>query len=293
MGGLDIIHQHDYIASSLACQLGPVPYVFTNHSSYFLHEIQAGRGRSYARLGQRGMKLIIAPSPELAEESARTWGAGVPVHYVPNGVDPSAFTPTTSSFGTGRLTILCPRRMDPKNGVIYLVRAYLEACATDPLFRDTTLVVTGSATGGEHRSYDAEVRELAASSAFSSQIQFVGNVPAQEMARLYASAQIVCIPSLVEAVSLAALEAMACGLPVVASAVGGLPEVVLPGRTGELVPPADPVALTRALTKLVASARLRAEYGAAGRELVVSQYTWTHVAEATYELYARAIGRRS
>jgi glycosyltransferase involved in cell wall biosynthesis len=106
------------------------------------------------------------------------------------------------------------------------------------------------------------------------------------LARLYGEAQVAVVPSLYEGFSLPAIEAMSCGVAVVATTGGALPEVVgTDGETGLLVPPDDPDALAAAIGRLLDDPTLRARLGAAGRRRVVSRFTWQVTAAGTTACY--------
>ncbi len=108
----------------------------------------------------------------------------------------------------------------------------------------------------------------------------------------YRFATLAALPSRIEGLSQALLEAMSLGVPVIASAAGGNPELVYPGETGLLVPPLDPAAWTRALDRMLGDDAFRARVAAAGRELVRSQFTMPRTAERTEVVYREAIARR-
>ena len=113
-----------------------------------------------------------------------------------------------------------------------------------------------------------------------------------QMADLLRSADVVVCTPWYEPFGIVPLEAMACGVPVVGSAVGGLLDSVVDGRTGILVPPRDPVAIARAVRSLLDSPEQRAAYGRAGRERVLAHYTWDRVAASTAQIYARVMAAR-
>jgi glycosyltransferase involved in cell wall biosynthesis len=117
-------------------------------------------------------------------------------------------------------------------------------------------------------------------------VRFVSGVSDEEIVRLYAEAEVAVVPSLYEGFSLPAVEAMACGVPLVATTGGALPEVA--GRDGEtalLVPPGDPGALAAALCRALEDPGLRARLGAAGRERVLRRFTWRATALGTAQQY--------
>ncbi|HAO31901.1 MAG TPA: glycogen synthase, partial [Candidatus Competibacteraceae bacterium] len=132
-------------------------------------------------------------------------------------------------------------------------------------------------------------------------------VPRQTTIALYSHAAIFCCPSVYEPFGIINLEAMACGTPVVGSAVGGINEVVVHGETGFLVdphlssePPHDPIApakfeqgLAEAINRLAADEDLRERMSQAGRERVERYYSWRSIAQQTYDLYRRLRPQRS
>jgi glycosyltransferase involved in cell wall biosynthesis len=107
--------------------------------------------------------------------------------------------------------------------------------------------------------------------------------------QLYSHCTVFCCPSVYEPFGLINLEAMGCEAPVVASAVGGILEVVEDGKTGLLVPPAQPDALAEALNRVIANPTLARDMGRAGRKRVEEKFSWASVAERTEQVYADAI----
>src|SRR6185312_9270124 len=115
-------------------------------------------------------------------------------------------------------------------------------------------------------------------------VEFVKGVTTERIVELYAEAEVACVPSLYEGFSLPAVEAMACGVPLVATTGGAVPEVVgRDGETGLLVPPGDPQALAAALLRALGDAELRARVGAAGRARALEQFTWRACALGTVD----------
>jgi glycosyltransferase involved in cell wall biosynthesis len=121
-------------------------------------------------------------------------------------------------------------------------------------------------------------------------VTFVGRVPLAELVRWYQRSELVASPSLYEGFGLPAAEAMACGLPVVATSAGAFPEVVEDGVTGRLVPPADTRALAEAIRELLANPELRRSMGEAGRSRVEERFTWRQTALETLALYEEVAG---
>jgi glycosyltransferase involved in cell wall biosynthesis len=117
-------------------------------------------------------------------------------------------------------------------------------------------------------------------------VEFVSGVPDQRIVELYSEAELAVVPSLYEGFSLPAIEAMSCGVPVVATTGGALPEVVgKDGDTAFLVPPGDAEALAGRIRDALGDPDARARVGAAGRQRVIDQWSWRHTAERTVEQY--------
>src|SRR2546425_4595012 len=145
------------------------------------------------------------------------------------------------------------------------------------------LTIVGEDWGGV-----AMLRSLARALGVERQIIFTGALPRDEVIQAYASADIFVLPSLFEPFGIVLLEAMAAGLPVVASAVGGIVDVVADGKTGLLVPPGKPLALAAGLEQLVSDSSLRARMAGEARRRV-SGYSWDLIVPRVVEVYREAI----
>ncbi|MEQ1855824.1 MAG: glycosyltransferase family 4 protein [Longimicrobiales bacterium] len=170
------------------------------------------------------------------------------------------------SLPSSRPLVVCAGRLTREKGFAHLFRAFdrvldhLETREPRPL-----LVCMGSGP------VEAELRSLASSLENGRDIRMLGYVP--NARRVLAAAQVAVVPSIWdEAFGLAALEPLACGVPVIASAAGGLPEIVEHGRTGLLVPPADEGALTQSLLELIRDPALCRRMGTAGRERALTHF---------------------
>ncbi|GAA1426427.1 glycosyltransferase family 1 protein [Microlunatus lacustris] len=209
---------------------------------------------------------------------------------VPCGVDATHFTPaddgTPVPARTRRHRLVTVGRPVPRKGFAVVV----EALAGLP---DTELLVVGG-TGDPGADPELDrLRELAARVGVTDRLHCLGQVPRPTMPALLRSADAVVCAPWYEPFGLVPLEAMACGVPVVAAAVGGMLDSVADGVTGLLVPPQDPAALRSALATLLAAPERRAQWGAAGRQRVLERYTWPRVAAATTDVYAAVLDRRS
>jgi glycosyltransferase involved in cell wall biosynthesis len=124
-------------------------------------------------------------------------------------------------------------------------------------------------------------------------VRFVGRVGRADVPALLRSADVVACVPWYEPFGIVPLEAMACGVPVVGAAVGGLLDSVVDGETGLLVPPRDPAATAAALGRVLADEELRLRLGRAAAEHVATRFGWAHVAELTEGVYAQLAGVRA
>ena len=195
---------------------------------------------------------------------------------VPVGVDHTVFRPCEDvTPQPGRIMVTSSSDV-PMKGLVPL----LEAVAKLRTERDVELTVIGRPTEGGR--VDRAIARLGLADA----VHCVSGISDDALARLYGEAEVAVVPSLYEGFSLPAIEAMSCGVAVVATTGGALPEVVgSDGETGLLVPPDDPGALAGAIARLLDDPGLRARLGAAGRERVVSRFTWQVTAAGTAACY--------
>jgi glycosyltransferase involved in cell wall biosynthesis len=210
---------------------------------------------------------------------------GVPgemMHTVPLGVEPDVFYPDPAAAVPGRIVVVTSADV-PLKGLLVLLDA-LAKLRTE--HENAHLVCVGRATPGGPT--DRRIDELGLRDA----VTFRHGLPQDELVQLLQSAQVAVVPSIYEGFSLPAIEELACGLPLVATEVGALPELVGPdGESGLLVPPGDAEALAVALSTLFDDPELRARMGAAARRRVCERFTWQATAAATAEWYAERIER--
>jgi glycosyltransferase involved in cell wall biosynthesis len=199
------------------------------------------------------------------------------LHIVPVGVDQKQFRPLPHIARVpGRLMTTASADV-PLKGLTYLIEA-LAKVRTER--EDAHLVVIGQP---RHKSaVPAQIERLGLQGA----IEFVSGVSDERIVELYAEAEIAVVPSLYEGFSLPAIEAMACGVPLVTTTGGALPEVVgEPGDGAMTVPPGDPGALAQMLIDVLGNDELRARLGERGRRRVLDRFTWRKTAEGTAEQY--------
>ena len=207
---------------------------------------------------------------------------------IPCGVDTDRFRPAPvrrPRIGGLPHRVLVVGRLVARKGVDDVIRAI-----ADPAhgLGDVELLVAGGPPG-DLLDADPEVgrlREVAERLGASDRVRFLGSVPRAEVPRLIQAADVVVTAPWYEPFGIVPLEAMACGKPVVGTAVGGLLDTVVPGVTGELVAPRDPVGLAAAVRGLLADPARRAAYGEAGRRRAVELYDWRRVVQQTEAVYA-------
>ncbi len=230
----------------------------------------------------RALPAVVTVSQNSRQDIVAQMGvAPERMTVVPVGVDHTVFRPFEDVNPVpGRIMVTSSSDV-PMKGLVPL----LEAVAKLRTEREVALTVIGRpAEGGR---VDRAIARLG----LADVVQCVSGISDDALARLYGEAQVAVVPSLYEGFSLPAIEAMSCGVPVVATTGGALPEVVgTDGETGLLVPPDDPGALAGAIGRLLDDADLRSRLGAAGRERVVSRFTWQVTAAGTAECYRAVLG---
>lgn len=202
---------------------------------------------------------------------------------VPVGVDTTVFRPYDHVEPIpGRLMVTSSSDV-PMKGLVPL----LEAVAMLRSEREIELVVIGNPRVGGRVAKAIERLDLAQT------VRCITGITDGDLARLYGEAQVAVVPSLYEGFSLPAIEAMACGVPVVATTGGALPEVVgKHAETGILVPPNDPGALAAAIGQLLDDPALRKKIGDAGRGRILDRFTWQVTASGTAACYEALLGKR-
>jgi glycosyltransferase involved in cell wall biosynthesis len=207
------------------------------------------------------------------------------ITIVPCGVDVSHYTPhgpvAPRTSGSRRPRLLYVGRLVMRKGIGNAITALAE-------IPDAELVIAGGPDPAELH-LDSEVkrlRRLAGRCGVSDRVRFLGRVDRSDLPELYRSADaVMCVPWY-EPFGLTAVEAMACGVPVVASAVGGLSDTVVDGVTGLHIPPRRPDLAAAAVRRLLADPGLRRRLGAAGRTRATERYAMEHVINSTLGAYA-------
>ncbi|MEP7022948.1 MAG: glycogen synthase [Actinomycetota bacterium] len=295
----DLVHSHTWYANMgghLASLLAGIPHVVTVHSLEPLRPWKAEQlGGGYAlsswceRTAVEAAAAVIAVSDGMRADLLACYPAVAPerVHVIRNGIDTREYAPDHSTdvlerYGVdpGRPLVVFVGRITRQKGLPVLLGA---AAALNP---EAQLVLCAGQPDTEELA--TEVTDLVAGlrETRSGVIWLTGMLPRPEIIQLLTHATAFVCPSVYEPLGIVNLEAMACGTAVVASRVGGIPEVVADGETGLLVPPDDPAALAAALNSLVSDPARAEALGLNGRARAVAEFDWASIAEQTAGLYA-------
>lgn len=300
----DLIHAHYWlsgIAGDLLRCRWDVPLLMTFHTlaqaKNRVARTEAENETSQRILGERrlmhSVDAVMAFNPQ--EKAEMTWfyrAEPGKVCVVPAGIDTDIFTPD-DRVGARRLLGLSPAepvilfvgRIDPIKGIDVLVDALCglrrELWQTSP----PRLVLIGGGQG--EAAFDALKRGAAANNILD-QITFAGSIPHDALPTYYRAADVVAVPSFYESFGLVAVEAMACGTPVVASRAGGLAFTIDDGRTGFLVPQNDAEALAERLRAILVDCELRARLGASAA-VAAQRFGWPIIAGRVVHIYDRLI----
>ncbi len=296
----DLVHAHFWmsgVASRLAARVLSLPWAQTFHAlGVVKRRHQGSRDTSPPeRLAIESSlvadaDLIIATCSDEVFELARLGADPQRLRVVPCGVDVDHFTPDGPAEprrpGVPRIVIVT--RLVERKGVGNVITALAEV-------PDAELVVAGGPPRDRLRR-DPEalrLRALAEDAGVADRVELRGAVARPDVPALLRSADVVACVPWYEPFGIVPLEAMACGVPVLASAVGGLIDTVVDGVTGLHVPPRSPERIAEALRALLADAELRDTLGRAGARRVRARFAWSRVAEDTLAAYASVLARQT
>jgi len=303
LDGAQLVHSHTWYANfggHVAKLLHQVPHVVTTHS------LEPARPWKAEQLGAGGYALssfcertaieaadaVVAVSAGMREDIMAAYPAVEPerIDVIHNGIDPEQYSPdpgtdVLDAYGIDRSRpyVLFVGRITRQKGIVHLL-----AAAHD--FDPSAQIVLAAGAPDEpaiEREVTEGVERLQKERDGVIWIQKM--LEKSEVIQLLTHAAVFVVPSVYEPMGIVNLEAMACETAVVASAVGGIPEVVADRETGLLVPPADPPALAAAVNELLADPERASRMGLAGRARVLEHFTWRAVAERTLELYGRLV----
>lgn len=220
--------------------------------------------RPLVRRVWREANRVFAVSESLRDLARTMWPAGR-IDTIPNGVDLDAFTSGPRPAAGTPKTLLVAAQLIERKGIQHLIAAL--ARLPRPLRAEVRLRLCGTGP------FQGILQRQAAAAGLQEQVSFAGLVPHEQLPQEHRSAYAFVLPTLQEGLPLALLEAMASGLPVVATTVGGIPSVLRDGIEGLLVPPGDEVALARALERILSDESLASGMGSAARARVAA-WSW-------------------
>jgi glycosyltransferase involved in cell wall biosynthesis len=291
----DVVHSHYWmsgLAAVSAARVAGVPVVHTFHTLGVVKQRYEGdddtsppqRISTEKMIGREAAGIVATSTDEVGELTRM----GVPrprISLVPSGVDADWFVPEGERAPRGGFAhrLVSVGRLVPRKG-------FATAIAALRALPDTELVIAGGPDKTElaDNGHARFLRSFAESMEVGDQVKLVGRVSREQLPALLRSADAVVCTPWYEPFGIVPLEAMACGVAVVASAVGGLSDTVVDGITGALVPPRKPRALAGTLHHLLGHPAMLEQLGAAGRDRAWARYSWQRVAAETVRAYERA-----
>jgi len=314
----DVVHCHTWytqMGGVLASQLWDIPFVLTTHSLEPLRPWKVEQlGTAYhlsswmERTAIQAADAVIAVSKETRNDVFEHFGsAEAKTHIIHNGIDLDEYQPVEHTEALERRGVdpkkpyvLFVGRITRQKGIIHLVDAIPDI---DP---EIQVVLLAGAPDTEHIGREMKEHVAAAREQRKGIIWVDEMVSRAEVIQFYSHATVFCCPSVYEPFGIINLEAMACETPVVASAIGGIPEVVIPEETGVLVDlqlepgtflPMDPEAFSRGLAaginRVAANPSVARRMGIAGRTRAAEHFSWHAIAKKTLDLYEELVERRT
>jgi glycosyltransferase-like protein len=294
-GGFDLIHAQDCLSANAALELrdaGVIPHVIRT-----VHHIDDFTSRSLIECQDRSITrpdALLCVSEPWVERLRRDYG--VAAELVRNGVDTRRYRPARdaserrrdrATFGLDdRFTVMTVGGIEPRKGSLTLLEGFAALRARAPEL-EPLLIVAGGATLFDYRHeverFHARVSELG----LGPSVRVLGSLPDGEIEALYRAADVFAFPSTKEGFGLAALEALASGLPVVASELDAFTTYLEPGRNATLVPVGDSRALGAALAELARNGHTRTLREAGLR--VAAKYTWDRAAATHEDVYRKLL----
>jgi glycosyltransferase involved in cell wall biosynthesis len=232
--------------------------------------------------------VVTATTRYLAEVTAKYCPAGKPIHVIPFGVDCDLFKPASIDTLSGPRSAIVRlgffKNLERKYGPEVLIEAFARIAAECPEAR-----LTMAGRGEMNDSLRGRVAELG----LSDKVDFPGRLPHEQMVAAMQGTDLFVMPSTCqESFGVAAIEASACEVPVVATKVGGVPEAVVDGETGVLVPPFDAERLAEACIGLIRDSNRRRQLGKVGRKFVLDHYQWHQNAATMASVYGQLLSRQ-
>ncbi|HET9498932.1 MAG TPA: D-inositol-3-phosphate glycosyltransferase [Marmoricola sp.] len=309
LGHYDLVHSHYWLSGqvgALARDRWGVPLV---HSMHTMAKVKNGAladgdtPEPAARIiGEEQVveaaDMLIANTDDEAKDLINCYDADAArVEVVHPGVDLGLFRPRPPQEARSRLglpadgdVLLFVGRIQPLKAPDVLLRAAAELLRRDPARRSRLMVAVVGGPSGSGLEHPSALSDLAASLGIADVVRFVPPVSRADLVDWYAAASLVCVPSYNESFGLVAVEAQACGTPVVAAEVGGLTTAIADGRSGFLVGGHDPADYARVIERILAEPALR-ERLSRGARAQAAGFSWEHTADATLGVYGEAVRR--
>ena len=296
--GFDLVHIHEiwhhpHFAAYRAARKAKKPFIITVHGALepWCLNYKALKKRIYAVLIQRRTLNRAAAIHAITQEEVehiRAFGVDSPIFTIPNGIDSEEFSelPPREELEKlypelqGKKVVLFLGRIHPIKGLDLLARAFGQVARG---CKDVHLLIVGPDEGG----YRGEVERLLASEGVIEEVTFTGMLTGKEKLAALSRADIFVLPSYSEGFSMAILEALACGLPVITTRQCHFPEVA-EARAGIVIDP-DAAQLAGAMVEFMDDSKLREEMGSNGRRLVMERFTWDKIADQMIGLYQRVL----
>jgi MMP alpha-(1->4)-mannosyltransferase len=300
-GRYDVVHDNQSLGPGLLEIQRRLPVVATIHHPVTVDRriaIKAARGvrkrfglirwytflGSQLRVSRRLDRILTISEASVRDLTSEYRIAPERMRLVGNGINLEVFQPIEGVARRDDLILATLSNDSPLKGFVYLLEAYRELRVRRPSLELRVIGVPGERSPSLKAVRRAGLEGI---------VRFTGRIAAEDIARHYAEATLAVVPSLYEGFGFPAGEAMACGVPVVSTRAGALPEVVgTDGRTGVLVEPGSGPALVHAIEGLLAAPETRLAMGEAGRARVDTLFTWRRAAERTVEVYREVIAER-
>jgi len=276
----DLIHAFSGLPGGITALLSGKPYIislrgtdvpgYEERFSWLAQLI-----RPLIRLSWKQARLVDTNSQYLKDLALKT-APELRIKVILNGVDNQSFYPAKKM--PKKMVILCNSRLGKRKGIEYLIKAMPEVLAKVP---QTRLILVGEGVEKE------KLKRLTQSLKIAKKVRFLSKVKHGKLPSIYRNASLFVLPSLSESLSNSLLEALACGLPVVATKVGGNSELVTK-KNGVLTPPTNSQTLAEGIIRLLSKPGLRKNMGKANRQMV-KQFDWKKTAGKYFEIYCRLV----
>ena len=295
----DVINTHSHALihtdiTSVLSRIKKIPVVLTIHTSgdiaarSYTTPLLKLYNNTVGKFSLKAANMIIATSPQMAEYYSR-FANQEKICIIPNGIKFERFLNMPSAhlfkkdYDLDSRVVLFIGRLAPVKGIQYLLKATPQVLREAP---DTSFVIVGGAYGDYN--FQKELEKLSHKLGVNDKVIFTGFISDDELLKAYSAANVFVLPTMREGLSIVTLEAMASGIPVVASNVGGLPFIVKDGVTGFLAEPENEGQLADSIIKLLLNEKLARKMGDNGKK-IVRNYDWRVIAEKTEEVYKEAI----